>query len=87
VQELLRKVLPETRVRKNGTKGVVMNISNLARRLEDFAALEDEARSAARRLARMKVVVARNVLLCRPPAFAARRIEIRDSGLRPFRVL
>jgi hypothetical protein len=64
-----------------------MNISNLARRLEDFAALEDEARSTARQRAQMTVVAARNAHLRRPPAFATRRIEIRDSGLRPFRVL
>jgi hypothetical protein len=63
-----------------------MNISNLARRLEDFAALEDEARSSSRRPAQMSVVAARIAHLRRPPAFATRRIEIRDYGLRQFRV-
>jgi hypothetical protein len=65
-----------------------MKSSNLASRLEEFAALEKGAQSVGRPSARMFVLAeaertwtARHRL-----ALGTYRIQIRDSGLRPFRV-
>jgi hypothetical protein len=65
-----------------------MNISNLALRLDEFAVAENEARAAARQTQLM--------LVAAPPGTARRtqrrltlgayRIQIRDPGLRQFRV-
>lgn len=62
-----------------------MKISNLARRLEDFAAIEEQAREDSRRSPRIALAAAAAPLR-RRPMLENRRIGIRDSGLRQFRV-
>ncbi len=64
-----------------------MNISNLARRLDEFAAVENEAR-AARQSSRMLVLESHGAAgrARRRLTLDTRRIRIRDSGLRFFRV-
>jgi hypothetical protein len=65
-----------------------MKTSNLALRLEEFAALEKEMQRAERASLEVFGIAgrddARNAR--RRLTFGAYRIQIRDSGLRPFRV-
>ena len=65
-----------------------MNISNLALRLDEFAGVENEARLAARQAPQMFVVAkhghARRAQ--RRLTLGTYRIQIRDPGLRQFRV-
>ena len=65
-----------------------MNISNLAERLDEFAGTENEARHAARQYPQMFVVAtpghARRAQ--RRLTLGTYRIQIRDPGLRQFRV-
>jgi hypothetical protein len=64
-----------------------MQISNLAQRLEDFAAVEAQAREASRQPPPMVIVAPRILPVARRrAALETRRIEIRDHGLRSFRV-
>jgi len=65
-----------------------MNISNLALRLDEFAGVENEARLAAR-LAPQMFVVAKDGHARRAQrrlTLGTYRIQIRDPGLRQFRV-
>jgi hypothetical protein len=65
-----------------------MNTSNLPQRLDEFAAVENEARVAARQAPQMFVVAKDSAARRAPPRLTldTRRIQIRDSGLRLFRV-
>jgi len=64
-----------------------MNTSNLAKRIDEFATLENEARAPAREAPRMFVVATFHTGRARRRlTLQTRRIQIRDSGLRPFRV-
>ncbi|MEO8017901.1 MAG: hypothetical protein ABI769_08815 [Pseudomonadota bacterium] len=65
-----------------------MNISNLALRLEEFSVAETSVRADARQSPQMFVVTPRGAArrAQRPLQLGAYRIQIRDTGLRPFRV-
>ena len=65
-----------------------MNISNLARRLDEFAAIENEARATARQGPQMLAAATPGATgrARRRLTLDTRRIQIRDSGLRTFRV-
>jgi hypothetical protein len=65
-----------------------MNISNLARRLDEFAAVENEARATARQGPQLSAAATQGATgrARRRLALATRRIQIRDCGLRNFRV-
>jgi hypothetical protein len=65
-----------------------MKTSNLALRLEAFAALEQDTQYAERLLPRVFVMAGRagTGSAKRRLTLGAYRIQIRDSGMRPFRV-
>lgn len=64
-----------------------MNTSNLARRLDEFAAIETEAREEARQSPPRFVVTETAARRARRRlTLDTRRILIRDCGLRQFRV-
>jgi hypothetical protein len=65
-----------------------MNTSNLALRLDEFAAVENEARQAARQSPPMFVVATLGHVrrAQRRLTLGTYRIQIRDPGLRQFRV-
>ena len=65
-----------------------MNTSNLALRLDEFAAAENEARLVARQSPQMFVVATEGQArrAQRRLALGTYRIQIRDPGLRQFRV-
>ena len=65
-----------------------MNISNLARRLDEFAAIENDAPATARQSPKMLVVAPQGAAgrARRRLTLDTRMIQIRDSGLRSFRV-
>jgi hypothetical protein len=64
-----------------------MKSSSLAERLEEYAATVEMLNSIAAKSSPPSSVDPENARPApRRPAFAARRIQIRDEGLRPFRV-
>ena len=65
-----------------------MNTSNLALRLDEFAAAENEARQAARQSPQMCVVATHGQArrAQRRLTLGTYRIQIREPGLRRFRV-
>jgi hypothetical protein len=65
-----------------------MNTSSLAVRLEEFEANEDAARATARERPQMCAVAANDTVRSPPRrlTLTMRRMRMRDSGLRQFRV-
>jgi hypothetical protein len=65
-----------------------MNTSNLAVRLEEFEAIENAARVTAREFPQMCAIAANDAVRRAPRrlTLTTRRLQIRDSGLRQFRV-
>jgi hypothetical protein len=87
LQELASRIAPETRVSINST-GAVMKSSNLAERLEEFEAAMAAVDAAKEKTTPVVAVADCGIRMHAPrrASFASRRIQIRDPGLRHFRV-